>query len=395
MTKLALMEDCIPYSPTLGAIFGCCGALLIQQVHYWCRVNERENKNFRDGYYWTYNTYKQWEDAFRDWEERTIRRQVAELVAVKVLVLGRYNRVKYDKTNWYRVDYSELNKITAKHGLDKMTSPSGQFDHSDTVKMSAPIPESKEETKAKTSLASPEPTPQQELIDTSEENVMLKKIPKPVERKGPTSSGKIQTLLSPKTADLKDVTAMGMYKIWATTVPQFNEGVKFVAPFNMKQKGQMNMLVKLWDGHDPGTVLEYVLSHWVKFGKYVTVQTGIKTYPEAPSTDFLMKYGDAAMNFFLAKAVAKDIGLCAIQGALAVVEFAANCNDKPKPLGKIIFKKAGAAQTLDAPVAALVENTQLPVLSPLVPAEEDDDKPITYEELLATYGAGKYNGAKK
>lgn len=370
MTKLALMDDCIPYSPTLGAIFGCCGALLIQQVHYWCKLNERDGKNFRDGYYWTYNTYKQWEDSFKDWEERTIRRNISELLMAKVLILGRYNKVKYDKTNWYRVDYFVLSEVTEKYRLDKMTSPSGQNDQSDTVKMSVPIPKSTEENTTKITLASQEPDPQ----TTTEGEVMLPKI-KPVP-KGPTSSSAILAkACGNKVPSLSDTKSSGMYKIWAKTAPEFNSSVTFVKPFTQKQYGQMNQLVSAWGTDTAGNVLHYVLSNWVRFGKFVKTQVGLKMYPESPSTDFLAKYSGEAMNFFMTKAEAKDSAI--------------NCTDLPvtvatvTKVGKITIKKA---PYVEEPVQTLVElskDTTSPTPALVTEEEEDDGKPMTLAELLA------------
>ena len=88
-------------------------AIFINQIHYWIELNKKTNKNFRDGYYWTYNTYSGWvETDFCYWSSDTIKRTVNALEEIGVVVsTSKYNKFKIDKTKWYRIDYDRLQEI--------------------------------------------------------------------------------------------------------------------------------------------------------------------------------------------------------------------------------------------------------------------------------------------
>lgn len=168
---------------------------------------------------------------------------------------------------------------------------------------------------------------------------MLKK--NPTTGKHPKVPTNVKTILSASAKDVKELTSESMYKVWAITTPKHNPDVKFVGPFTQMQKGQMNTLSKTW-GKDAQTVLIFVLSNWIKFCKHVAATMGTKAYPEVPSTSYLTKHRDLAMNFYLSK-----------QSSEKPVQLIA-----PKPV--------------EAP------KPQKPA-----PQVEDEDKPITLEELLA------------
>src|SRR6185369_14348582 len=112
-----LVEGAIPYSPHLGFLLGCCAALILQQTHYWCLKNKEKGQNYRDGFFWTYNTYKEWAMNLRGFDERTIRRNIGMLSERKLLVVGRYNTRAYDNTKWYRVDEFELKNLLSANPL--------------------------------------------------------------------------------------------------------------------------------------------------------------------------------------------------------------------------------------------------------------------------------------
>jgi hypothetical protein len=128
--------------------------------------------------------------------------------------------------------------------------------------------------------------------------LQIKKNPVTPKGKAPITSAEVLKQLGKSKANLDDSTATGMYKIWVTTVPLHNEGVKFVAPFTMQEKGQVVRLAKVW-GNDSGPVLEYVLSNWIRFAKTVKSQTGLKSFPETPSIGFLVKYSGEAKSFWV------------------------------------------------------------------------------------------------
>lgn len=100
-------------------------AIIIQQVHYWLG---KTNKVY-DGYKWIYNSVSDWQAQFPWLSEKTVQRYLKDLEDKKILVTGNYNKLKFDRTKWYRIDYD---------ALDNLTKSSSQFDQ--TIGTDSPLP---------------------------------------------------------------------------------------------------------------------------------------------------------------------------------------------------------------------------------------------------------------
>jgi len=148
--------------PQLAVKIGLNEAIVLQQVHYWIQHYRQkgDKKHFHDGRYWVYNTYKDWQkEHFPFWCERTIRRAIDSLRKPykpkagekkvergPLLLVGNYNRRRYDKTLWYSIDYDEVYKVVNSDDLSKSEwtkclDGRGQNVHMDVAKMDRPIPE--------------------------------------------------------------------------------------------------------------------------------------------------------------------------------------------------------------------------------------------------------------
>ena len=88
-------------------------AIIINQISYWNEINKKSGNNFKDGYYWTYNTYEKWSKSdFPYWSADTIRKTITALEEIGVIIsTDKYNSYKIDNTKWYRVDYDKLQEI--------------------------------------------------------------------------------------------------------------------------------------------------------------------------------------------------------------------------------------------------------------------------------------------
>jgi hypothetical protein len=76
-------------------------AILIDKFVGWIQHNRANNKNYFDGRTWTFNSAKAYADIFPYMTESKIKRVVARLVELGILVKGNYNENQYDRTNWY------------------------------------------------------------------------------------------------------------------------------------------------------------------------------------------------------------------------------------------------------------------------------------------------------
>lgn len=143
-SRLLYDERPLVVIPELAVVVGLNNAIALQQVHYWVRINQRADKNFRVGYYWTYNTYEAWREQFPFWSISTIKRIFMELEADGLIVTGSYNRLPIDRTKWYRINYDRLGECV------KLIQWSGQVDTLDGSKrpigrlnLTQPLPEIK------------------------------------------------------------------------------------------------------------------------------------------------------------------------------------------------------------------------------------------------------------
>lgn len=118
MSKLLLDESPILVLPSLATKIGLNESIFLQQLHYWLK----DSNNIRDNHKWVYNTYEDWSEQFPFWSVSTIRRIITKLENLNLLIIGKYNKLKIDKTKWYRINYEML---------EGMSSPSVQNEQSE------------------------------------------------------------------------------------------------------------------------------------------------------------------------------------------------------------------------------------------------------------------------
>ncbi|MEH7915022.1 DnaD domain protein, partial [Staphylococcus pseudintermedius] len=115
MNKLLIDDYPIQVLPKLAETIGLNEAIILQQIHYWLN-----NSNHRyDDKKWIYNSYPEWQKQFPFWSLMTIKRAIYSLEKQELLIVGNYNKAKFDKTKWYSINY---------HTLESMIRPSYQND---------------------------------------------------------------------------------------------------------------------------------------------------------------------------------------------------------------------------------------------------------------------------
>ncbi len=108
MSKLLIQESPLTFQPSLAVAIGINEAIVLQQVHYW--ISNTRNKGYeQDGYKWVYNTYAEWKETnFPFWSENTIQRTFSNLEDAGLIVSIQPMKSKYDRTKYYRIDYTKL-----------------------------------------------------------------------------------------------------------------------------------------------------------------------------------------------------------------------------------------------------------------------------------------------
>ena len=104
MKSLLIEEPPLQVLPSLACKVGLNEAIVLQQFHYWL---QRSN-NVQDGYKWIYNSITGWAKQFPFWSRETVKRAVTSLEKQGYLISANYNKAKFDKTKWYRIDYTKL-----------------------------------------------------------------------------------------------------------------------------------------------------------------------------------------------------------------------------------------------------------------------------------------------
>ena len=163
MTKLLINEHPLIVLPTLAVKVGLNESIILQQIHYW--LDPRTNKNIKEGKYWVYNTYSQWQKQFPFLSEITIKRSIAGLEKRELLISKNYNHNSFHKLKWYTINYEKLSEL---EGSIEVT-PSNESERSDRsdqndptirsnstddrIKMSRSIKETDTTTKTTTNLS--------------------------------------------------------------------------------------------------------------------------------------------------------------------------------------------------------------------------------------------------
>lgn len=121
MEKSRLLMKSKPkvFDTDLAVLIGLNEALVLQQIEYWCNIKEEADRKkeqtrevgFIDGHYWTYNTIEEWHEEFPFWSYDTVKRTLKKLRDKNIILVGNFNKAKFDRTLWYTVNHEELIKL--------------------------------------------------------------------------------------------------------------------------------------------------------------------------------------------------------------------------------------------------------------------------------------------
>lgn len=113
--------------------YGIEEAILIHHFQHWISINKRQDKNFKDGKTWTYQTMDEICATLFFMKNRfKIIHLINSLIKQKVIVKGNYNKTKFDRTVWYAFVNEE-----------EFINPHCAKTHNRTCESELPIPDSK------------------------------------------------------------------------------------------------------------------------------------------------------------------------------------------------------------------------------------------------------------
>ncbi len=136
--NLLINEPPLQVLPSLAKKIGLNEAIILQQVHFRLLISKHDYH----GHKWIYNSYPEWHNEFPFWSERTIMRTFKKLEELGYLIsTDEYNKMRQDKTKWYRLDYSKLGY--GQNGSSIVTTcqyGDGQSGTTDSDKVAPPLP---------------------------------------------------------------------------------------------------------------------------------------------------------------------------------------------------------------------------------------------------------------
>lgn len=109
--------------------YGILEAILLNNLEYWIAKNKANGVNYYDGFYWTFNSTKAFNELFPYVSQRQIQNALKKLKEKGIIQTGNYNKSSYDRTLWYaftiegetimqkcKMDYADLLKDSVEKG---------------------------------------------------------------------------------------------------------------------------------------------------------------------------------------------------------------------------------------------------------------------------------------
>lgn len=131
--------------------YGVNVAIFLNNLAFWIKKNQANNKHFYDGRYWTYNSQEAFSQLFPYWSRQNIRTVLALCEKHGLLIKGNFNESGYDRTTWYGLSDLGLSLFSC---LNKEHKPIGENQPMELMKptnslvrTNQPIPDSKPDIK--------------------------------------------------------------------------------------------------------------------------------------------------------------------------------------------------------------------------------------------------------
>lgn len=100
------------YDCNVAKKYGIISAVILYYIYGWIKHNSANNINYRDGYYWTYNSVQAYKTQFPELSSDQVRRALEKLRNDGILITGNYNASPYDRTMWYTISEAGYRMIS-------------------------------------------------------------------------------------------------------------------------------------------------------------------------------------------------------------------------------------------------------------------------------------------
>lgn len=114
MSDLLIDEHPMMVLPSLANKIGLDNAVVLQQINYWIRLYEQSDneRSFHEGRWWVFNTIEQWQEKqFTWWSVETVKRIIATLEKMGLVISDTFNVKACDRKKWYTIDYDAVDRL--------------------------------------------------------------------------------------------------------------------------------------------------------------------------------------------------------------------------------------------------------------------------------------------
>ncbi|MBR6984133.1 MAG: hypothetical protein IKH75_11540 [Ruminococcus sp.] len=85
----------------IATAYGIPEAVMLNDIMYWEKHNRLNGRNYFNGRYWTYNTFKAFTETYPYFSERTIKRAIQHLIDADLILVGNFDNDRFRHTNYY------------------------------------------------------------------------------------------------------------------------------------------------------------------------------------------------------------------------------------------------------------------------------------------------------
>lgn len=92
--------------------YGLNCAYFLQNIYYWVEKNRAENRNFRNGNYWTYSTIEEFEQHLGCFTKRQLKYIINKLKEADLILIEQFSEGQAYRTYWYALTGKALEMLS-------------------------------------------------------------------------------------------------------------------------------------------------------------------------------------------------------------------------------------------------------------------------------------------
>lgn len=89
---------------------GANAAIVHARIAYYINENKKKKHNFFEGHYWTYLSYEDISYHLGFLSPKAVRTAINKLKENNLIIIGHFNAMAADHTNWYTIDERIFNQ---------------------------------------------------------------------------------------------------------------------------------------------------------------------------------------------------------------------------------------------------------------------------------------------